>query len=275
MTFQVRESLKYEGEARRIRCLPLDPYLRATGKRVPDTAGISSGCWRGYIGTWEVRDDALHLVGLTSSLDDDRPLPLTGVFPGCGDSVEATWFSGRITPDDVINPDDQTAVGMYRLNNWPLQFRWFALLVHRGKLLQEQSIDLQARATATRLTRHVDALFPAAELRFLQAIAANPEDRFAKLLYADWLEEQGDPRCQLLRSEAAHEGPWALQRRTLAEASHRQDIPTGYVDPDDRQWYWRCLAGIPDMTPEDRKYHQLLKRMGLIKQVTDPGAGGG
>jgi uncharacterized protein (TIGR02996 family) len=220
------------------------------------------------MGTWEIREDALHLVRLVGPLGDETPIPLAGVFPDCADSVEATWFSGQVTPDDVVNPEDEGIVAMHRLNNEPVPFRWFALLVHRGKLVQEVTIDLPARSAATRLTRHVDGLFPAPELRFLRAIAGNPGDRFAKLLYADWLEEQDDPRCRLLRSEVAAERAWDLKRRMLMEHGGRWDIPSGDVDPANMLWYWRCLAGIPELTPEDRRHQQLLERMGLAKEAT-------
>jgi uncharacterized protein (TIGR02996 family) len=36
---------------------------------------------------------------------------------------------------------------------------------------------------------------------FLTAIAADPRDRATRLIYADWLEEQGDARCELIRIE--------------------------------------------------------------------------
>src|SRR5262249_25691611 len=34
---------------------------------------------------------------------------------------------------------------------------------------------------------------------FLRAIADNPTDRATRLVYADWLEERGDPRAEFLR----------------------------------------------------------------------------
>jgi uncharacterized protein (TIGR02996 family) len=37
------------------------------------------------------------------------------------------------------------------------------------------------------------------EAPFLDAIKANPEDLFLRLVYADWLEERGDPRSEYLR----------------------------------------------------------------------------
>jgi uncharacterized protein (TIGR02996 family) len=41
------------------------------------------------------------------------------------------------------------------------------------------------------------------EDRFIQAILADPDDTSIRLVYADWLEERGDPRGEFLRLEAA------------------------------------------------------------------------
>jgi uncharacterized protein (TIGR02996 family) len=105
----------------------------------------------------------------------------------------------------------------------------------------------------------VDGLFSRTEVPFFYGIHANPDDDVPKLVFADWLEERGDPRGQMLRDEVGRskkEGP----RRPWAEKSHRQDIPSGYVPPEEVGWYWRCLAGVPEMTPEDRELQQLLER---------------
>jgi uncharacterized protein (TIGR02996 family) len=37
------------------------------------------------------------------------------------------------------------------------------------------------------------------ERGFLEAIAAEPDDDGLRLIYADWLEERGDPRGELVR----------------------------------------------------------------------------
>jgi uncharacterized protein (TIGR02996 family) len=37
------------------------------------------------------------------------------------------------------------------------------------------------------------------EKEFLDAITRNPEDEEARAVYADWLEERGDPRGEYLR----------------------------------------------------------------------------
>jgi uncharacterized protein (TIGR02996 family) len=189
------------------------------------------------------------------------------MFPGPTGSVEATWFSGEIVPDDVVNPEDHSLVESYTLNDQPLQFLWFILVVHRGKLLLEEAIDLKGGVTEARLTKHVDGLFPSMEVAFLHAIQANVGDSTPQLIYADWLEERGDPRGQLLRTGVERlqkEGP----RRRWAEKNYRQDIPSGYVSPEDTIWYWRRLAGVPEMTPEDREYLQLIEELGRLRPST-------
>src|SRR5262245_19322229 len=39
------------------------------------------------------------------------------------------------------------------------------------------------------------------ETPFIEAIRANPNDVAARLVYADWLEERGDPRGEFIRIE--------------------------------------------------------------------------
>ncbi len=37
------------------------------------------------------------------------------------------------------------------------------------------------------------------ESAFLRTIAERPDDDAARLIYADWLEQRGGPRCEFLR----------------------------------------------------------------------------
>jgi uncharacterized protein (TIGR02996 family) len=189
------------------------------------------------------------------------------MFPEHTGSVEAAWFSGEIVPDDVDNPEDHSRAEFSKWNLRPLQFLWFTLVVHRGKLLLEEAIDLKGGVTQTRLTKHVDRLFPSLEVAFLHAIHADADDSASKLVYADWLEERGDPRGQLLRTEVERlkkEGT----RRMWAEKNYRQDIPSGYVPPEDMIWYWRRVAEIPEMTQEDREHRRRLEQLGLTSRRT-------
>ena len=58
------------------------------------------------------------------------------------------------------------------------------------------------------------------EVAFLGAVRRDPGDLALRLVYADWLEEQGDPRAELVRiEEEMHELPvysdryWVLKPR--------------------------------------------------------------
>jgi len=53
---------------------------------------------------------------------------------------------------------------------------------------------------------------------FLRAIAENPNDNSVRLVYADWLEEQGDPRGEFLRLECQ------LQQILMRHAELRHQI---------------------------------------------------
>jgi uncharacterized protein (TIGR02996 family) len=57
------------------------------------------------------------------------------------------------------------------------------------------------------------------EQSFLQAILANPKDKGPRLIYADYLDDQGDPRAESLRSlrpaPAKREQDWLEPMRKL------------------------------------------------------------
>jgi uncharacterized protein (TIGR02996 family) len=61
---------------------------------------------------------------------------------------------------------------------------------------------------------------------FLRAIAENPAEDGPRLVYADWLEERGDPRAEILRLEdALSRCPDGDSRRASLEARLRELLP--------------------------------------------------
>jgi uncharacterized protein (TIGR02996 family) len=62
---------------------------------------------------------------------------------------------------------------------------------------------------------------------FLEAIAADLDDDAPRLLFADWLEEHGDPRGEFIRVQCALAGlPADDPRRTdLARREEKRDVP--------------------------------------------------
>jgi uncharacterized protein (TIGR02996 family) len=59
---------------------------------------------------------------------------------------------------------------------------------------------------------------------FLSAILANPNDRTVRLVYADWLEERGDPRGEFLRIQCQLEGLPADQEDYRALAARAEEL---------------------------------------------------
>jgi len=82
---------------------PFEPILRsdrpgagALRDQLQAARGNCSALWRGYHGTWEVRDGALYLTGLTVGPCGMGPDVKAAVFPYAAGSVKATWVTGRL-----------------------------------------------------------------------------------------------------------------------------------------------------------------------------------
>lgn len=95
------------------------------------------------------------------------------------------------------------------------------------------------------------------EAALLAAIAADPDDDTARLVYADWLSENGqDGRAQYVRAAVAFDlqtaskfGPlvgWA-QDLFLLSTGHPHSLP--HLDPAKAGWAWRYARGfVSDLT---------------------------
>jgi len=85
MTAQAHEILILEGQKTSMACCP---PLPENEPRITKSAltMLNSACWRGYIGTWEIKQGRLFLVGLSGNYN-----------LGEGEPIFADWFSGEIT----------------------------------------------------------------------------------------------------------------------------------------------------------------------------------
>lgn len=92
MTAQVPDSLWYEGTKYPLCDLPLRDYFDLGGTR-PEFSAPSSALWRGYVGTWEIRDDRLYLIKLTGHLKSGDSVTLATLFPDFPERVFAHWSS--------------------------------------------------------------------------------------------------------------------------------------------------------------------------------------
>src|SRR5438270_10047207 len=91
---------------------------------------------------------------------------------------------------------------------------------------------------------------------FLRAIIENPDDDGPRLLYADWLDERGDPRGEFIRVQCALAGMdeydprrWDLMTRERELlAIHQQE----WLDPlPDDLPYWKFRRGFLDWVEVD------------------------
>ena len=104
MTAQMPERLTYKGEQLSLAEQPLWAFFKLAGSK-PPTAKSSSALWRGYIGSWEITNERLYLVGIDGRLEDGSALTLDLLFPGFPDRVFAHWYSGdmRIPRGKLLN----------------------------------------------------------------------------------------------------------------------------------------------------------------------------
>ncbi len=175
MTFQVRERLVHRGQATDVACLPLSSY-RGTA-RMPRIVSVPDDCWRGYVGTWEVRDDALFLTSLAIPHDLAGRYALPEMFPDAGGAVRAEVVQRAAQPGVLRE-------GAAVLPRVP----------HGAAAAGGIRVDATGEVSQSQLTPHVAALFGEQELAFLRAIRADRADPTPCLVYADWLEEQGELR---------------------------------------------------------------------------------
>jgi hypothetical protein len=63
MTAQVGETLLINGEEHEMFNEPLRLLFALMGTQPPFIAN-STACWRGYVGTWEIRNERLYLIGI-------------------------------------------------------------------------------------------------------------------------------------------------------------------------------------------------------------------
>ncbi len=92
MTAQIRDKILYKGQQYSLATEPLRPYLEAMEISYP---GTSTANYRGYVASWEVRDEKLYLCelmipGFTPEMDREGDL-----FPG-EERTFAEWYTGKL-----------------------------------------------------------------------------------------------------------------------------------------------------------------------------------
>jgi hypothetical protein len=108
-TAQRGDNLRLDGKNYEIFTDPLEPYLEKNRDKLPKSNVTSTGLWRGYVATWEIKDHALLLVDVQILQSVSKPKEpgfstelksvMEQMFPG-EKEVAARWFSGNIIVPD-------------------------------------------------------------------------------------------------------------------------------------------------------------------------------
>ena len=95
MTAQKAEELHYKGECYPMCSNPLSIYFSLADIE-PNLKRTTTALWRRYVGTWEIIDERLYLVGLRGKLMDGTKISVSTFFPDYPERVFAHWFSEKI-----------------------------------------------------------------------------------------------------------------------------------------------------------------------------------
>lgn len=95
MTAQQSERICIDGKEYSLCSYPLAQYL-ATLPHPPEFMPPYTSLWRGYIGTWEIKDGRLYLTAISGELESGEVVTLETLFPGFPERVLAHWYSGRL-----------------------------------------------------------------------------------------------------------------------------------------------------------------------------------
>lgn len=92
MTAQFRDTLRYNGQQYSLATEPLHPYLQAMDIDYPST---STANYRGYIASWEIKDDKLYLIKLIIPSLVPEMTREEDLFPGKNRTF-AEWYTGKL-----------------------------------------------------------------------------------------------------------------------------------------------------------------------------------
>jgi len=98
-TAQIPERIVYEGTEGFLFTNPLETHFTRDNPR-PEFAAPHTACWRGYIASWEIREDTLYLKDIKAWMRDRSgkaaPVEFEKIFPGKTKPMKADWFTGTL-----------------------------------------------------------------------------------------------------------------------------------------------------------------------------------
>lgn len=235
VTTQASERFYHRGTERPLFNEPLEPHFARGNPRLRmDGEILSTGLYRGYIGTWAVRRGVLHLTDLQDLWNIHHGTPrnrLTDLFPDHPGGVPADWCTDRLRVG--LGELDERRLGWFG-DGYPRDL-W--LTVHAGRVVfREVIVNRERRVIQRKLLPRSADVFPADEFAFLRHVADDGWSDVSRLVYADHLDERGDSRGELIRHEIERVG---LSRRERRKRAERREELYRQVD-----WVWIKAMGF-------------------------------
>ena len=142
-TAQIPERIVYEGTEEFLFTEPLDKYFTRDNPR-PEFVAPHTACWRGYVGTWEIKDNTLYFLDIKAWMRNEEgkaaPVGFEKVFPGKTKPLKAEWFTGtlRIPQGEPIRYVHMGYRTVYEQDVF--------LRVEAGKVVDRQRVDNRNKA---------------------------------------------------------------------------------------------------------------------------------
>jgi hypothetical protein len=97
MTAQIPELIIIDGETHLLCEEPIEYYFQLINKR-PSFKWPSTSLWRGYRGTWLIKNKQLYLTNLETYFDegDNKFFNWRILFQNCSGDIKASWYSGTL-----------------------------------------------------------------------------------------------------------------------------------------------------------------------------------
>jgi hypothetical protein len=137
-TAQIPERIVYEQTEGFLFTEPLESYFTRDNPR-PEFTAPHTACWRGYIGSWEIREDTLYLTDLKAWMRDKEgkaaPVGFEEVFPGKIKPLKAEWFTGTLRIPQG-KPIHYVHMGYQTIYEYDVFLR-----IQAGKVVDRQMVD--------------------------------------------------------------------------------------------------------------------------------------
>jgi len=142
-TAQYPDKIIYNGKEYKLHTNPLETFFAKNPDLKPKTEVMSSALWRGYVATFEIRDNQLYVKDIEiqyfDKTDENNSTTkwksvLKEVFPNQTD-IKVDWISGLI-----ILPEGEL-VEYVHMGYGSLYENYILLEMENGKLLKEKKLD--------------------------------------------------------------------------------------------------------------------------------------